>query len=420
MIPANIKILIENRFGRKIVYSKDCEALSVSIKRVCNKPISATTLKRIFGFAKNIDRPRLYTLDTIANYLNFADWGSLLNVTSNSQNRLPVLPSDSTHIIQQQLLHMLMTGIIDIQKVEALCVKFGACDEIINYIIDLVMFATKSKNMMFLKHVFDLPVIYDSIISDPKLLDVRLYFIGQSVGMALRSDNTMAKELTKIYGANRVGQVILIEWFVDEDYINGYYSKLLETYYKNKKQTNEINIFYYALKYTGAHQINNQIKQKYWANKISKINISENYHPILIGRYLGICLAENVNITLEEGLDSFGFILQLFKKYSYIQKAYLGLFALRYLFATKNKKHFIKLSELVEKELKKDKLTEKDFWRLKIDNQLLIYLGYSKYLTSNLKTANTYIHKIDLNLFDVFRYRSLHKDFSDVQSLLKK
>jgi hypothetical protein len=34
--------------------------------------------------------------------------------------------------------------------------------------------------------------------------------------------------------------------------------------------------------------------------------------------------------------------------------------------------------------------------------------------------AKKYLNKIDLNLFDVFRYRSLHKDFSDVQTLLKK
>ena len=56
MISANIKLLIENRFGRKILYSKDCEALAISIRKSCNESISATTLKRIFGFAKNIGR----------------------------------------------------------------------------------------------------------------------------------------------------------------------------------------------------------------------------------------------------------------------------------------------------------------------------------------------------------------------------
>lgn len=419
MIPANIKLLIENRFGRKILYSKDCEALAISIRKSCNESISATTLKRIFGFAKNIERPRLFTLDVLANYLNFADWGSLLNSTSNIENRLTALHSDNTHSIQQQLIMMMMTGIIDFKKVEALCIKYGACDEIINFIIDLVIFAGKSKNVLFLKQVFDLPVVYDSIKKNPKLLDIRLYFIGQSVGMALRTDKTMAAELIKIYGANSVAQVILIEWFVDEDYLYGYYGALLAVYFKHKPLTSETKIFYYALKYTRAHQNKDQTKQSFWSNKIKKVALSADYHPILIGRYLGICLSEDLDFGLEKEVEVSPFILKCFKKYNYIQKTYLGLFALRYLFANKNKKWFIKLSELIEGELKKDKLLEKDFWALKIDNQLFIYFAYAKYLSGNKRVAKTYLHKIDLHLFDVFRYRSLHKDFSDVQSLLK-
>jgi hypothetical protein len=418
MIPANIKLLIENRFGRKILYSKDCEALSISIKRICSEPISATTLKRIFGFAKNIERPRLSTLDTLAKYLNFADWSSLLNATSENEKRLTVLHSDHPHTIQQQLLMMMMTGIIDIKKVEALCIKYGICDEIINFIIDLVMFAGKSKNTLFLKQVFDLPVVYDSIKSNPKLMDIRLYFIGQSVGMALRSDKTMAADLIKIYGTNAVAQVILVEWFVDEDYIDGYYGKLLEAYYKHKPLTNETKIFYCALKYTRALQINDRSKQKYWATKLNKINFSEDYHPIIIGRYLGIVFSEDCDNSFEKDINYF--ISTRLKSYNYIQKGYCGLFALRYLFENKKKMWFVKLSEIIEKELNKDKLSAKDFWVVKIDNQLLIYFAYTKYLKGNLKMAKKYLNKIDLNLFDVFRYRSLHKDFSDVQTLLKK
>jgi len=420
MIPENIKHLIENRFGRKLLYSKDCEALSLSIKRNCNESISATTLKRIFGFAKNIEKPRLYTLDTIAKYLGFADWGSLLSSSASVENRLTVLHSDQTHNIQQQLMMMMMTGIIDFKKVEALCIKYGACDEIINLIIDLVIFAGKSKNILFLKQVFDLPVVFDSIIKNPTLLDLRLYFIGQSVGMALRTDKTMAKELIKIYGVNDVAQVILVEWFVDEDYIDGYYGALLEVYFKNKAVTTETKIFYYALKNTRARQIKDQAKQIYWANKLKKIKLSLDYHPILIGRHLGICLAGDTDNALEKEMDPASFILKCFENYNYIQKTYLGLFLLRYLFMNKNKTLFIQLSELIEGELKKEKKLEKDFWVLKLENQLLIYFAYTKHLAGNERLAKSYLKKIDPHLFDVFRYRSLHNDFTVVQSLLVK
>ncbi len=98
----------------------------------------------------------------------------------------------------------------------------------------------------------------------------------------------------------------------------------------------------------------------------------------------------------------------------------MGLFSLRYLFSNKNKNRFIRLAELIEKELKKEYLLEKDFWELKIDNQLLIYFAYAKQLTGNTRLAKSYLKKIDPHLFDVFRYRSLHNDFSFVQSIIAK
>jgi hypothetical protein len=420
MIPENIKLLIENRFGRRILYSKDCEALAVSIKRACNATVSSTTLKRIFGFAKSIERPRLYTLDILAKYLNFSDWGSLLNSTPNIENRLTNLRSDNTHSIQQQFIIMMMTGIIEFEKVENLCIRYGACDEIINFIIDLIIFAGKSKNVLFLKQVFNLPIVFDTIIENPKLLDIRLYFIGQSVGMALRSDADMAAQLTKTYGKNAVAQVILIEWFVDEDYINGYYGDLLEVYFKNKPITNETRIFYFALKYTQAKQNNHINKQAYWARKIKNINLSKETHAILIGRYIGICLAEDKNHFFEKSFNLYSFISDRFIEYNYIQKTYLILFSFRYLFANKKNEWLVKFTKILEFEIEKEKIFQKNFWEMKIDNQLLIYLAYTKYLTGNTKLAKECLNKIDLNLFDVFRYSGLHKDFSEVQSILKK
>jgi hypothetical protein len=39
--------------------------------------ISASTLKRLFGMAKGIDEPRLYTLDVLAKYLGFKNFDEL-------------------------------------------------------------------------------------------------------------------------------------------------------------------------------------------------------------------------------------------------------------------------------------------------------------------------------------------------------
>ena len=68
MITVAIRQKIEARYGKPLRYSKDCEGLANSINKFCLDRISVTTLKRLFGFAKNVEQPRLYTLDVIAAY----------------------------------------------------------------------------------------------------------------------------------------------------------------------------------------------------------------------------------------------------------------------------------------------------------------------------------------------------------------
>jgi hypothetical protein len=65
---------IEEKFGKEIRYPSDCEALSAEISRITKQPVSTSTLKRIFGFVKGTKEPRLFTLDTIAQYIGYANW----------------------------------------------------------------------------------------------------------------------------------------------------------------------------------------------------------------------------------------------------------------------------------------------------------------------------------------------------------
>lgn len=74
MLNAPIRSLLEKKYGRAIRYPKDCEALSAMIRTETGGQVSASTLKRLLGFYKEIESPRLYTLDTIAMFLGYADW----------------------------------------------------------------------------------------------------------------------------------------------------------------------------------------------------------------------------------------------------------------------------------------------------------------------------------------------------------
>ena len=86
MLSSIIKKKIEEKSGHPIRYPKDCEALSAIISANCNCRLSGSTLKRLYGFVKGIDKPRLFTLDVVANYLDYKSWEELLGSLNNSND----------------------------------------------------------------------------------------------------------------------------------------------------------------------------------------------------------------------------------------------------------------------------------------------------------------------------------------------
>ncbi len=73
-------------FGQEIRYSKDCEVLANEISKKTTKKLSASTLKRLFGLAKGIDEPRLYTMDVLAMYLGYKNYDDLLSEFKSSNS----------------------------------------------------------------------------------------------------------------------------------------------------------------------------------------------------------------------------------------------------------------------------------------------------------------------------------------------
>jgi len=79
-VAIRIKEKIEKEFGKgTIKYAKDCDALSQAITAKCNCKVSSSTLKRLFGINKGgSESPRGFTLDVIANYINYHSWEDML------------------------------------------------------------------------------------------------------------------------------------------------------------------------------------------------------------------------------------------------------------------------------------------------------------------------------------------------------
>lgn len=69
-----LKDEIQRKFGKRILYSTDCQVLSEQIKHAAQRQISVSTIKRFFGIIKTSFDPSKYTLDTLAIYLEFDNW----------------------------------------------------------------------------------------------------------------------------------------------------------------------------------------------------------------------------------------------------------------------------------------------------------------------------------------------------------
>ena len=86
MLSSVIIKLIEKQLGKEIRYSSDFEHLYFDIEKQTKQRVGVNTLKRLFGQIKGIKEPRLYTLDTIARYINFKNWDEMLECLDEKGN----------------------------------------------------------------------------------------------------------------------------------------------------------------------------------------------------------------------------------------------------------------------------------------------------------------------------------------------
>lgn len=80
----NILLLeVEHKFGRKVKTTTDFEALAERIGGISingkNLSVSASTLKRLWGYVNYPAKPRIETLGTLAKYVGYNDYESYLN-----------------------------------------------------------------------------------------------------------------------------------------------------------------------------------------------------------------------------------------------------------------------------------------------------------------------------------------------------
>ena len=86
-----LKEAVEQRFGAKILYAKDCSALSDVVFDATGNKISETTIKRLWNLVASVFNPSRYTLNSLSKYIGFNDWDDFVNnrhsVTKTAENK---------------------------------------------------------------------------------------------------------------------------------------------------------------------------------------------------------------------------------------------------------------------------------------------------------------------------------------------
>ncbi|OFY85386.1 MAG: hypothetical protein A3F72_03725 [Bacteroidetes bacterium RIFCSPLOWO2_12_FULL_35_15] len=84
MLSEIVKKKIEVKAGIRVRYSRDCEILAEKIYEECKCKLSASTLRRLFGFVNGTKVVRGHTLDVISNYLGYQTWDDLIQPLDKS------------------------------------------------------------------------------------------------------------------------------------------------------------------------------------------------------------------------------------------------------------------------------------------------------------------------------------------------
>ena len=75
---AKLRDKIEETIGRKMKTPKDFDFLSEQVFEKLHETVSATTLKRIWGYLSETSVPRISTLDILSQYVGYTDWASFM------------------------------------------------------------------------------------------------------------------------------------------------------------------------------------------------------------------------------------------------------------------------------------------------------------------------------------------------------
>jgi hypothetical protein len=216
--------------------------------------------------------------------------------------------------------------------------------------------------------------------------------------------------LIPYYGASTKAQVFLVEWYVDEDNLNGYYFDLLQEYHKHKTNL-EAQLFYNCLMYQ--HAILKDQSTQPWLDSIRDFVETEPVHPIPKARRLGTLMLETEpNVPFDELLMQE--VSTFFEQLNEDDKIVTALKMIWLLYI----KRRASLITFVLKFVPNIIGIEKNIWTRININQLRIYRAYSYLSTNEKEKAKKELDQFDSFLVNNFIHNIIMNDYNSVVKLI--
>jgi hypothetical protein len=241
---ALLKNELERVFGRKILTSSDCNALSKDIFETTQLKIGLNTLRRFFNLMKSEYQPSLFTLDLLSKYCNYTSFSDFIVSKENEKEVINNTERDRG---------------------------------LLNFLILLF----KDNDIKEINDTTYIHFIHEILIN-----------IEQWPGIIDQFQRHVAKTVN--------GQVFYFELFVNIDKLNSYYGKGL-FYYLKEKKTAEAQIFGHSLLCLKNWLTIDADGLKFHYIEVMNHKLDEKIHPFVCGRYFATQLyyAEANNLEVD-------------------------------------------------------------------------------------------------------------------------
>ena len=220
---------VQNALPFSLKVNKNLSRFSEMIFDKTHCTVSVSTLKRIFLYPEKTE-PSRYSLDLICQAVGYQNLDDFIE----NQNHL----LDFSH---REVISMIrLNGYTDYENFKKIISEFSVASDLYDVIHTLVKLAVEKKDKETLSQLFELKFFEEQMNNYPP----KNFFV-QDLGLILR-ESEIIMELIPAYAKSPAAQKWYIEWFVDEDNLNGYYGALMEAYHKHKTNL-EAQLFYHVL-----------------------------------------------------------------------------------------------------------------------------------------------------------------------------